>query len=401
MSVNLRRFVNLNVSRTKRNVVNPVRDTVALYGAQADFGESVTTNSVFTSGANEYNAAGNVTKYVLSGYDYATKVSVKVEIAAADFATSKLYAYAKTFFDNGGAKIHAYVGTAQVDSTTSKIKVGDLFIPNEEIAVAGINQTLSDVNALAFAYNQALNPASFTGEAVPNQNTSAAKVFAVNVAANSAAAVTEENVAVKRGSAGIEMSILAYLSRINVYGENTVNDYAFTIEQVDKANVFDDDATIGECMQNNINVDTNVARAVRNIGGDLITGHDVVNYYVTIIMQQTVEEAIMNVLSDKLSGADGTAVIYNAAVAELNKYVRCGLFAAGNWEDVDWVEEFNDESYVVVNAGERLTLGYKLMVIPFAAMTQAQVASHSCPPIYVAMTNKYGIRKVVINGEVR
>ena len=180
-----------------------------------------------------------------------------------------------------------------------------------------------------------------------------------------------------------------------------MHDYNFTIVKADKADVIDEDAIVGDCMEKHLNVICTLAKATRNVGGDLISGYDLVSYYVTIILQQTVEEVVLNALSDKLSGAEGTAVIYNAAVAELNKYVKCGLLAAGNWEKVDWIVEFNDENYVVANAEERLTLGYKVLVIPFAAMTQEQVASHSCPPIYIAMTNAYGIRKVIINGEVR
>lgn len=445
MSVNLRRFVDLNVSRTKRNVANPVRDTVALYGADANFDAGIASNTVFTSGAMQYDKQGNPKNYVLSGYDFISKQPVaNVVIQSESFATSKFYPYAKTFFDNGGAKLHVYFGVASV--VGNQLVVTDandqsLTIPNEEIAIACLDDsasTLATLDALATSYNNALNPNAL-GSSDINLHTSANKEFIAHVDVSNASSANE-NVGMKYGKPGIEMSVLAYLSKLNVYGENTVNDYNFTVEKViedgdsingttynlsgnaevddnvidlgnsgtisgnaivEDVTVVNDDALIGECMQNFINVDTYIAKAVRNVGGDLATGEDLTNYYATIILQQTVEEVVVNALSDKLAGAEGTAVIYNTVVAELNKYVRCGLLSAGNWENVDWVVEYNDETYVVANANERITLGYKLLVIPFAAMTQQQVSAHMCPPIYIALMNKYGIRKVFINGEVR
>lgn len=407
MSVNLRRFVNLNVSRTKRNAVNPVRDTVALYGLDAIPGTDE-KDIIFVSGA--------VTSRLVSGetiHDYVltTVDGDKITIQNIDVTANQtlFYKYARTYFDNGGVKLHAYVGSGVIASEASpqaKVLWGNAaegeftVIPLEEIALirAKNAETLTDVLGDA-TVNDVKNV-----DGLANSMTSYAKIFISHITDETAAITVKEKVAAKLGVSGIEMTIAAYLSQINAYGENTVHDYAFTIEDIalDKeSNISDDDATIGECMQKFINVDSTLAKAIRNVGGDLIDGNDIVNEYMTIVLQQTCEEAVMNALSSKLAGAEGTAVIYNTLVTELNKYVRCGLLAAGNWEDVDWNVEFEDENYVVVNADERLVLGYKVLVIPFAAMSQEQVASHACPPIYVAMTNAYGIRKVVINGEVR
>lgn len=430
MSVNLRRFVNMNISRTRRNATNPIRDTVALYGAtdettaerKADWTSSFSKlpDLIFTSGAlvKYRQSSGNgtvftLTKYVLTVQGLSKKLEIKLDkindtdpdhpAVVPEELIPLLYGYAKTFFDNGGAKLHVYQGVPTVEN--SKLVIGSITIPDEEIAVAGIDEIPANIDDMAGDYNNAPNPATSAEDARPNKDTSAAKLFVVSTPETYVTDVNEDNVAIKHGEFGIEMTILAYLSQINAYGENTVHDYNFTIEKVEQDenyfNIVTSDADAGELMQNFINFDCELAKAIRNVGGDLVHGGDLVNYYVSIILQQTVEEAVMIVLSEKLSGAEGTAKIYNAVVSELNKYVHDGLLAAGNWEDEDWVEEFNDESFVVVNANERLTLGYKVMVIPFAELTQAQVSSHMCPPIFVALTTQYGIRKVIINGEVR
>lgn len=426
MSVNLRRFVNMNVSRTKRNIVNPVRDTVALYSSTAIANVSLTIDATTTqtiavnssiiigSGEVVRNVDGSIKEYVASGIDAITGKNATIKIAytvssnVGAYANPALQSYLSHFFDNGGAKIHLYVGSASASAEHHCLMIGSNAVPVEEIAVATMDAAFeagSGIDKLATDYNALLIDG--LDQQVPTLGTSATKVF-IAYADDAESESANENVGAKYAKVsesvnipGIEMTILAYLSKINAYGENVVNDYNFTIENVDARAVQNDDVIVGACMSHFINVDTLLAKAVRNVGGDLMTGHDLVNYYVIIIMQQTCEEAVTNVLSDKLSGADGTATIYNALVTELNKYVRNGLLAAGNWEDVDWIVEYNGDSYVVANANERINLGYKVLVVPFAAMTQEDIADHKCPPIYVAMTNKYGIRHVFINGEVR
>ena len=432
MSVNLRRFVNLNITRATRNTVNPIRDTVALFGATStdiDDNEDI----IFISGKTvTYREGGKQKKkYVLRSIN-----NEIIEYEEADFNTTPLYAYAKKFFDNGGIKLHVYQGYPTCDGEESNLlKINDKFVPDEEIAIAwmgtwtesqssaaktrdgGSEETSNDVtdisNTVIDAYNKLNNPTNpeVAGVSQPNIITSSCKVF-FNNTENDEDVSDFENYCFKYGKPGIEMTILAYLSKINAYGENTVNDYSFTIESIDdmtvedalsqetEKNVYTDDKIVGTCMENNINIDTVLANNIRNVGGNLSSGIDLVNYYMMIVLQQTVEASVVNVLSDKLSGAEGTAIIYNAIVTQLNKYNRSGLIAAGNWKDEDWSITFNGDTYTVASANERFVLGYKVLVVPFASLNSEQISAHECPPIYIALTNKYGIRKVTINGEV-
>ena len=395
MSVNLRRFVNVNITRAKRNAVNPVRDTVALFNAT-----ELSSDKIFIG--YQKITENDTEKYAFYVQDETEPIVVATN--------SNFGHYGKMFFDNGGVKLHAYNAIPSV--TSGKLVVGNITVPDTEIACACVSGLTALGNVIA-TYNAALNPNNPQVEGMSKKNimTSAAKLFFGNTLTSNATAA-EENIGYKYGEPGIEMSILAYLSKVNVYGENTVNDYNFTIERINdmsveeaisqttEKDVYTSDSLVGTCMKYNINIDTVLSGQIRNVGGNLMSGADLVNAYALIVLQQTVEEKVVNALGDKLSGAEGTASIYNAIVSELNKYNRCGLLAAGNWHDEDWVITFNERDYVVASANERFVLGYKILVVPFAALTSDQVAAHECPPIYIALTTSYGIRKVIINGEV-
>lgn len=386
MSVNLRRFVDININRAKRNPVNPVRDTVALYNT----------------------AVTPLDDKIIVGYEDrdATSINVLLEDGSHIQATkeSNIAKYVIPFFDNGGLKIHAYAANFTATSLTDNDK--------HEIAVAKCEGLTAEDVAIIKAYNDAHTPDASSDST--NAVGSSAKVFFTFVASSQndvdITALTESNICAKCGTAGIEMIPMAYLSRINAYGTNTVHDYAFTIEHFaginaatykgDDDNVTLSDALVKNCMDKHVNVDTVLANQIRNIGGDLIDGNDLVNHYMTIVMQQTLEETLVNTLSEKLAGADGTAKIYNVIIAELNKYVKCGLLAAGNWQNEDWIESYNGVNFKIVSANERLTIGYKVYVVPFASLSTEDVANHLCPPVYIALTDAYGIRKITIAGEV-
>ena len=387
MSVNLRRFVDIDIKRAKRNPVNPVRDTVALFNVDADITED---DVIFVSGSIAYDAEGKKV------YHLVKEDGEILVIENAALATSNLYKYAHYFFDNGGMKLHAY----KADLTAETLKA----LPRNEIAIARVSGITSTVNNIIDTYNKTMNVG------VPNSRTSAAKYFFTNLIKPSGTfehPSFADNVCVKLGDLGIEMLPMAYLSKINAYGVNTMHDYNFTIEVVDDVNaatfkeddnpnVTADDEIVAKC----INVDSVLANQIRNIGGDLFDGDDLVNAYFTTVLTQTLEDAVVNALSEKLSGADGTAKIYNVVISELNKYVHSGLLSAGNWQDEDWIENYEGENFLIVSAKERLVTGYKVYVVPFAVLTSADVAAHKCPPIYIAMTNAYGIRKINIFGEV-
>lgn len=396
MSVNLRRFVDINVQKVTRTAVNPTRDTAVLF-ASAD--TNVTETATFISGA--FNTAG---AYVLTKLDGTTIV-----INATDqVANGTVFKYARIFFDNGGVKLEVRVEAMSL-ATLQALGTDKIIVT----CAAGSNSTSLTATEVAViaAYNAAR---AYAGASETNEYGPSAKIFFTNTTYNTTtqtpdvATFTQNNICVKLGDPGIEMTMMAYLTKINAYGQNTIHDYAFTIESINALtpetisgnNVTDDDTKVGACMTANVLVDTVLANKIRNVGGNLIDSSDLVNSFILIVLQQTLQEALVNVLTNKLSGAEGTVIIYNAMVAELNKYVTCGFLAAGNWIDEAWNVKYNDQTFTVIDENERMNLGYKVYVVPFAAMTLEDVQSHAAPPVYIALCNAYGIRKITVEGKV-
>lgn len=431
MSVNLRRFVNVNITRANRSVINPSRDTVALFGAvTTDFATfpvdatSVTLTSGVSLNEDEYRVTGIAHFAADVDKSFTAKFTKSV---SGDFPILKKYA--QRFFENNGVKLFV---TKEAMSVAS-IKA----LPQEMIGIASLASTApAGFCDIVDDYNDEIIPEEYPVDEEWAINTSAAKIFARSYIAtntNSESALDNElagigvttgtesnpshiveNICWKNGNPGIEMTPLAYLSQINAYEQNSVADYAFTVERIDRktvlsvmkqaeadqVDVYTSDILVGGCMKNNFNVDTIFVGDIANIGGNLRGGLDLVNTYMTIVMTQTIEAAVANALKSKPAGAEGTAKIYNVAATECNRYVQNGLLAPSNWQDEDWNVTVNGETYTVVSSGERITLGYKLFVVPFAALTVEQIRDHQCPPIFIAFTNSYGIRKVVITGEV-
>jgi hypothetical protein len=349
MSVNLTRFVNINVKRVSERTLSSTRDTVALFTSE--------TGSI----ANIY-----------SSYD---------EVIASMSNATKTCSYAKQYFDNGGTKLKIVTDELSI-MTIDNLDDNIICIAK----VDGLSDT--DIEDICSAYTESAAGIK-------------RKLFFTNIIADSFdSIVTKANVAYKKGAAGIEMTMMAYLSQINADEEGSARDYCFTIETVNATDIYDDDTVVGKCMAANVNVDTTLSGETRNIGGNLSTGIDLVNEYMIIILQQMVTDAVTSVLCDKVKGASGCAAVYAAVVSELNRFVKNGSIAAGNWISEDWIATYNEEKYTVISANERLSTGYKVVVVPFSSQTATDAKQHLATPIYVALTNAYGIRKVTIAGEV-
>jgi len=195
------------------------------------------------------------------------------------------------------------------------------------------------------------------------------------------------------------MTIAAYLTDIDIYGSNTVQDYCFTKETV--KTVINDDTLFETLSTNNINVDVNLAGAVRNYGGNCKNGLDLVNEFVLIVLQQTLTDRVLLAMSTKLKNEQGLATIKTVMSEELNRYVRNGYLTTSKiWTDTDYTVTYNNQTFTVVEQDTALPLGYRIKILPYSSLTNEDKALHSTPPIYVVVADSYGIRKVTINGLV-
>ena len=198
---------------------------------------------------------------------------------------------------------------------------------------------------------------------------------------------------------GAEMTIAAYLSRVNVYRTNTVADYMFTQEVLTDEKV--DDTTFGSILDENMNVDVYLAGAVRNMGGNLKNGADLINSYVKIILHQTLTERLLDLLTTKIKGARGLAQIYATVAQELEAYRSCGYLTTDKvWTDEDLTTTYNGQTYTIITKGTPLLLGYSIKILPLSSLTLVDKTERKTPPIYIIIADQYGIRKITINGEV-
>ena len=198
---------------------------------------------------------------------------------------------------------------------------------------------------------------------------------------------------------GAEMTIAAYLSRVNVYRTNTVADYMFTQETLTDEKV--DDTTFGSILNENMNVDVYLAGAVRNMGGNLKNGADLINSYVKIILHQTLTERLLDLLTTKIKGARGLAQIYATVAQELEAYRSCGYLTTDKvWTDEDLTTTYNGQTYTIITKGTPLLLGYSIKILPLSSLTLVDKTERKTPPIYIIIADQYGIRKITINGEV-
>ena len=213
------------------------------------------------------------------------------------------------------------------------------------------------------------------------------------------------NFAVKVSAiAGAEMTIAAYLTKIQIYGTDTVQDYAFTIENFtsdQEALIENDDELLGTVLDNNMNVDMELANAIRNLGGNLTNGNDLVNQYMLIVLHQTITDRLLTLLTQKIKGNAGVSSIYTTIAGELNRYVTNGYLSTDKvWTDTTKTLNYNGVNYTLIKQGTPLNLGYQIVVLPLNSLADADKALRKCPPIYIFLADSYGIRNITINGEV-
>lgn len=359
MSIDLKRFVNIDIRPHLVSSVSGTRDTIVLFTAYG------TENNT-----REINSLADAQTYY--GEDATT------------------LAYLTMYFNNGGIKALVYEGIAIANLTNELISgLDNKYIC---IAYAGASNELSDVytKLSAIASTRALDT----------------DIYGINekliLARTETVANTDniKNLVVKYSTVlGAEMTIAAYLSKINVYRINSIFDYAFTQENITAETLTD--SNFGTIMENNMNVDVKLSGINRNCGGNNKDGQDLVNNYVRIILHQTLTEKLVNLLTQKIKNTSGLSKIYTVISQELENYLNAGYLTTDKiWTDDDYVITRGGSQYTIISKGTALTNGYVIQILPLSSLTSEEKAAHSTPPIYVVIADQYGIRKITINGEV-
>lgn len=358
--IDVKNFVDVNITTKATPSIVGTRRTVILFTGEG------TASTVKTVNASDF-----ATQYPATG----------------DNAKPITNAYLSVFFaHNSGGECKVIEGVPYSSITQAML----VDLANEEIVIAC---AIADAN-VETGYAAIKDLASnYQGTGV------AQKIFL----ARTAVTTNEDaiaNFAVKYSTVlGAEMTMAAYLSRIDVYGTDTVADYAFTVESIEPEDLTNEEylAIVGA----NENADITLAGATRNIGGNCTDGSDLTNTYILIILQQTVTETLLRVLSSKIKNSKGLSQIYSALASELENYRTCGYLTGDkSWTDNTWIVNREGVAYTIITQGTPLVSGYFVRVLPLSSLNDRERAQRLCPPVYVILADQYGIRKIEVTGEV-
>lgn len=311
--------------------------------------------------------------------------------------------YITKFFDNGGRNLHI-ISINDLTLASAQLET----LPMEELVVGFVNDTSDgvtpateeDFRAIALAWNTAnqnekIYQKIFVAELPYSNGVNDITGYATNGA-------DIENYAIKYGANGIGAAVLAYYTALEINSTDSARDYSFTTENYSASSedhfVFDDNAIVEAVMANNLNADTKLVGKVKVVGGNDTAGYDLTNQYMLLVLHQAVTKAVMQVITSKVKyNETGLALVYNAIVNELERFVSNGYLTtnkAWNYPDLYY------NSYKIITNGTALVNGYKVTILPFESLTDEQRAAHQLPNIYILIADSYSIRKVVIEGEV-
>lgn len=362
MSVRIDNFVSVNI--TRRTAFAQAEYDTAVFVANADIGDY-----------GYYTVSGGPTKRGTKADPYSIKDYID------DLPGGVLI-----FFENGGKCLHiiegiAYSTTSGTGWVATETGGGETELPLNEIVIFG-----PSVAAAAIAANptEGIYQKLFLvqqGDTATPETTASGLIYKVN----DAVATTGD----------ICGTIAAYYTKILLDDPRTIRDYMFTPETVATASQMNADEGVKECIAANLNCDTYLAGAVRNIGGNDSTGEDITNLFMRIVLQQVLSNALLNLLASKIKlNQNGIISVKNACSAVLQRFVNNGYIDPEKlWTEPDLYIDNN----LVVAQDTPLTGGYLIYV---GKITKQNIADRQIPNVYILYGDSVGVRKIVVSGEV-
>lgn len=359
MSVKLSNFVQIVIKKHLPTSIATTRDTAVL------------VDSTITEGYYKINGTG----------DGKTKAS-----AASPYDKTGKFEneWFEVFFKNGGKVLHVVKNTKQV--------------PRNEILIAFTN---GDKVKYGNEKDDDIQPQDGFG---PDT-----KIYVLPITSTPTATTTgkegivykyEPEVIAKEYKNTSVMATLAYYTKMRIYDTNAAKDYAFTVEVVDDAGtaVTDDNDVVNACILYNANCLTYLAGATRNIGGNDSMGNDLTNYFMRIVLQQTLTDNLVALLTSKIKYDErGVNSVIAVISAELTKFVNNGYISTDkSWTD----EDLYIGNELIIAQGAPLIGGFKIHVAGFDTLTKEERDAHQFPEIYILYGDAYSIRKIAISGEV-
>lgn len=336
----------------------------------------------------------NITEY------YYKNSSSEYKLIETDYITNAT----NIFFDNNGVNLTIYKvkklnGSAtNTDKVKEFINICNTIIPTNTIVVA---TNLSNENIKSALSN---NDDNFKGL---NLNDGAYKKLIVsNIIKSDSKSYDEliseysnvDNLAFQYGIDGSEMAIAAYLTNIKINKVNSISDYCYTKLELPDQCILDNNDDIVNLYNLHVNVAIKLINDIRNYGGNLVIGEDLVNRYMLITLYQTLSIRLINVLKNKIKyNSDGINKISSAITAELDRYVENGYLT----QDKIWTDEnlvYN--GYTLISKNTPIQNGYKFLILPLSSLSDEDKKLRKLPEIYILIADSIGIRTISITGEI-
>lgn len=354
MAISIKRFVDVNIKTFQSGSTVGTRGTILLCSAEAV--EDVTVTNM-------------------------TEANQQLDGMTDTLAALKVY------FDNGGVAARV----VPLDVSTLGSEYAYFTEDNVVVCYVGTGVTYAYVKGECVNYH--------AQESVYGSN---CKIFCARFPVTDIASIDTASVpflaAKVSGTDGAEMTIAAYLSKVNVYSPDSIYDYMFTPETLTPEDQLTDNQ-YGSIITNNANVDITIAGAVRDCGGNCKDGADLINTFCLIVLHQTLTAQIVSLLAQKIKNNTGVSKIYSVVSQELARYATSGYLTTDKaWTENDLVVTYNSQTFTIIEKGTALPDGYAVRILPASALTAADKAAHKAPPIYVVIATQYGIRVVTVNG---
>ena len=382
-NINLKRFVDINIQQHIASSIRGTRDTVALFTPEGTLGQTKTISSL-SQAISEYGDYETTLAYLTMYFVNSGVKAYVIEGVELEDLTANMIAEL-----NNEIILVAYAGADEdVDDTYLALK--EIAIErNDDAEIYGINEKLilSRVN---------LPSPILDTDNIPILDTNGDEIL-------DTAELDEDevrNFVVKCSRVlGAEMTIAAYLTKINTYNSDTVYDYMFTAENIEEEDI--SDSFYEAIIATNLNIDIRLSGAIRNCGGNCKNGADIVNTFVRIVLHQTVTDRLIELLTQKIKNSSGVSKIYSTLSEELEKYRICGYLTTDKiWTDNTMKVVVNDVEYTIIEKGTALTSGYQVKILPITSLTAEDKIQRKAPRVYVILADQYGIRSITISGEV-
>lgn len=370
---------------------------------------------IYAPNLDAFDTAVYVSQTVAPGY-YAINGSGTDGTKEKPFAPISTDGYMAVFFGCGGKFLHVVYDLQNDQQTLSDGTTVSVLCYTEQ---GGSNATLKELplNEIVIFHDKAVTPTvggnsgtiGSGDEAVDYSYGGIYQKVWINSTHDVTTTIEKESGNVVKYTASadtdyIVATVAAYYTKINLNDERTIRDYAFTAEnflidfKLGGTNIVEfteTNNTVAACMAENILVDTYLAGSIRNIGGNDLTGEDITNLVMRIILQQTVTNSLVTLLSSKIKlNMSGITSVKAAISNELLRYVANGYIDTEKvWQEDDL---YIDNELVATQNGT-LPNGFAIHVSPISS---DDVKNHRIPAIYILYGDSVGVRTIEITGEV-